>query len=429
MSFLSGFARRLCWFLGYASLPLTVVAGIAYLLRAFPSLRRADVTVIMGEGGFGHTVTGPDALRRVFKGRRLAFIVLSEYGRHNRRVAQIWPDVAVIFMPLNLGMRIGRRIFACGLVKWYKRVAPEAVIALCRAMGQPGAEVFSLMEFYERLPLPSGLRSAIDGRLSRVHWWHIAYTRLIREVPAPRVRIPERWRSTVSHGLARLGPGNVDGRWLCCLYLRQKGQGSDDIANRRRIGSPLEEYVAGIRVLIGAGYQVLLTGDVALPPPLFRSFGGLLVDARSAGVDKDVFSLFAATEADIFVGEVGGGTWLPGVNGIPRLVFNAFPYFYGFPNSWMYFKILTDQGGRPVDYRDLFANHAYDWEARGLKVHNNSSQEIAEAIVCFLQDLERPGEVSGNALMFPEYTWMRHAEARVSPVWLRWVGKQMVEVR
>lgn len=429
MSVRGGLARHLRRLLAYAGVPPTIVAGAVRLAWALPRLRRAEVVVVMDEGGFGHTITGPDALRRVARGRRAAFVALSEYGRHNRRVASIWPDVDVVFLPLSLGVHVRGRSVALQCLEWYKRLAPRAVIALCRTVVPGTARVLSLMEFYERLPLPADLRPTIEGRFSGVHWWPIAYTRLVREAPASRVRLPERSRAGVRQRLARIRPWNISGRRLCCLYLRQKGQGSGDVTNRRRAGSSLAEYIAAIRVLAEAGYQVLTTGDVALAPSVFQSFGGMLVDAASAEVDKDVFSLFAATEADIFVGEVGGGTWLPGINGIPRLVVNAFPYFYGFPNSWMYYKILTNRAGRSVDPRDLFAAHAYDWEARGMKVHDNSSQEIAEAVACFLQDLEHPRAVSEHSLEFPANTWIRHAEARLSPVWLRRVRGQMVGPR
>ena len=102
------------WGLDRAVLPVVMGIALVRLIWHTGLLRRDDVIVVMPEGGFGHTITGPDVSRRLFAGRRCVFIALSEYGRHNWKVATIWPDIDVVFLPLNLGVRVGPPSFFLG---------------------------------------------------------------------------------------------------------------------------------------------------------------------------------------------------------------------------------------------------------------------------------------------------------------------------
>ncbi len=181
--------------------------------------------------------------------------------------------------------------------------------------------------------------------------------------------------------------------------------------------------MGAIELLVNSGYQVWLTGDRDLPKPVFERFRGMVVSADYLGVKSNVWSLYAATEADIFVGETGGGTWLPGVNGIPRLVLNAYPYFYGFPRSWMFYKTVRDQAGHLMDYRELFRKYAYSYDIPpGMAVHPNTREEIAEAVSQFLMDIQTPSETLAPPEyddFIPEHTWFKQAHARLSPAFVR----------
>jgi hypothetical protein len=167
---------------------------------------------------------------------------------------------------------------------------------------------------------------------------------------------------------------------------------------------------------------VLFTGDRELPDPVFRRFNGMVVDAKHLVVSEQIFSLFAATEADIWIGDNGGGTWLPGINSTPRLVINAFPYYYGYPSSWMFYKTVRDKFGRLMDLRGIFQEHPYDYEISAGVVYDNTSDEIIQAVAQFLEDLEQPedfGRTFGLDGVVPEETWFTQAGAKLSSAWLR----------
>lgn len=410
------------WIAAYGSLPLIMAVTLTKVIPAFRALRGAEIVVVMPEGGFGHTVTGPDVARRQYAGKRCAFIVFSEYGRHNWKVAAIWPDLSMAFFPLSLGWSIGGRSLRTPVLRWYKTIAPRAMIRLIRLVGGPKVLVITLLDLYAQIT--DATKSQTD-RLTVYHRWPVGYFKLMREVAMPPAALPARRQHMIRGKLKALSAsmGGPEPVRLCCLYLRQLGAGHADITSSRRDGSPLIDYMDGLRLLNQADYQVLLTGDVSLEPGACRESGGMLVDANSLGVSSQLFSIYAATECDIFVGEAGGATWLPGVNEIPRLVLNALPYIQGFPNSWMYYKTVTDPEGKLVHYKHLFADHAFDFELQRMTVHDNSSSEISEAISCFLEDVARPPNIAPEVdpiLEFPEHTRIRHAaNCRLSPAFLK----------
>lgn len=95
--------------------------------------RDAEI-VALCRGGFGHTLTFPDSLRRTFAGRRIAAIYLSERGRYNPSVGEIFSDCSVIVVTVPCSVRgFGYcfvapynwwldRLFYPGLRWWFAKV-------------------------------------------------------------------------------------------------------------------------------------------------------------------------------------------------------------------------------------------------------------------------------------------------------------------
>ena len=416
--------RMVLYGLSWGILPLIVFVMFVSLMARYRAFRKAQVVVIMPEGGFGHTVQGPDVARRLFSGRRCVFVVLSDYGRHNWKVATIWPDIRLIFLPLTLGITVGTLSIAVGHASWLKKYGPVIVQGFARMVsGSHALFVDSLVDLYARIPIAHDLKTAIQA-VPDYSRHHIAVFDLMMKVAARPVHIPLKWREGIQ-GKLDLVAANCGRPFLkniCCLYLRQKGRGGDASTSSRN-GSLLEAYVPAVRLLNRAGFQVLLIGDVPLSSLLYNEFGGLLIDAKNSHIDKEIFDLYAATEADIFIGEHGGGLILPGLNSIPRLIVNAFPYYIALPNSWVYFKKVRDQAGRLVHFRRVFAEYAYNFDISGMTVHNNTAEEIYEAVSCFIEDSSHREALDPNAhvvAQLPDHAWIKYiVNARLSPAFLK----------
>jgi len=427
---LGSFVRWGTFGLRYTNILLAIPWSLARLTAHYRVLRKAQVVVVMlHPSGFGHTICGPDVARRLFPGCRCVFIVLSQNLIHNWKVSDIWPDIDVIFLRFKLGLKIpntapATQIAVTTVRRFVRMVAGSQVLFLGPSL---------LNDLYARVPIPTALQSSIT-RLSPNHRWLIGYFKLQKDVLAPPVRLPVRWRNKVRRVLNRALPptSQTNHTPLCGMYFRQKGVNSGQITEWRRNGSPFEDYMPAIRLLNRAGYQVLLTGGVALSSSLYVEFSGMLVDGKNLGINKQIFDLYAATEVDIFIGEAGGGIFLPGVNNIPRLLVNAFPYYFAVRNSWVYYKTVRDQTGKLVHYAKLFSDHAYDYELAGMTLHNNSAEEICEAVSCFLEDVPRAHEPDPNKEIIAQLsdnTWIKQANARLSPAWLKLYDGEMLDKR
>ena len=410
----------------HVGVAMTLVFNAFVLAVHLPSIRRADVVVVMGRGGFGHTIHGPDIVRRLYQGKRCVFIAFSDYKRHNWKVASIWPDLQMFFLSYNVGMSIGTHSIRFSVPDWYRKKGPNATIRIARAIAPKGTTVLPLDAIYQQVSVPQAvLEKAIKIQAARSIAWNLGYPQIMLSIPAAKAKLPERWQLQVLRKLSSLstsGPASVAIK-RCCLYLRKKGQSAKDPSDKLRVGSDFEDYTGAIDLLVKAGYQVWVTGDRRLPKPILQQFHGMVVSGDYIGVKSNIWSLYAATEADIFVGETGGGTWLPGVNGMPRLVLNAYPYFYGFPRSWIFYKTVRDQTGHLVDYHELFQKHAYSYDLpTGMTVHANTKEEITDAVAQFLTDIQTTGEtlaVHDNGNFIPEHTWFKQAHAKLSPAFVR----------
>ncbi len=406
------------------SLVPTAAIALAVLARHLVAIRRADVIIVGCDGGFGHTITVPDLARRLFREQRIVVLFYSFNPYHNPKVRSLFRDVRVVFVPTQLGGALpflGPRTFFNGRVnRPYQALTSCLLYWILFGIAKDRQCVMRPHHLYQSIvAADTPYAGPTHHQLAYNHRWPMVYQGLMVREPAPPVRLPERMRWRVRQALNRVaGPQDSDGApRLCCLYLRLK-----NVTTSKRNGPPIEEYTEGIRELNRAGYQVLLTGDAELPRAMEHAFGGMLVDARHAGVDPEMFWLYAATEADIFVGQNGGGAWLPGINGIPRLVVQALPYTSGFPNSWMYYKGIRDEGGSLVPYQRLFEHCAYEYEFPGMTIVDNTGSEIRDAIVSFLEDVEgqrRGAELETQPFAFPPHTWAWYGRARISTAWLR----------
>src|SRR5512135_2520932 len=71
------------------------------LLANLPRILRSDVLLVYPQGGFGHTIHGPDLVRRLFLGKRIVVLHIFLRTVHNPLVSRIWPDVHLVFMPVE----------------------------------------------------------------------------------------------------------------------------------------------------------------------------------------------------------------------------------------------------------------------------------------------------------------------------------------
>jgi len=409
------------------ALPVSALVWLMHLLRYMPQIRRSDVVVLMtNPPAFAHTIVGPDVARRMFKGQQCLFLVAFWKFGFNPLVSKIWPDINVRFIRrFVLAVQFRHRVTSIPLAQIHDRMAQWVTRKVIWIFGRKDGRFFSLEELYERLLTEEGLGENVTADKSG---WSppmrlaAAQINLQKRVSAPNIHLPQPMCDEIRGELARAWrkSGNDGEAKYCCLYLRYEEK--DSYTTRLRNTSNIQNHLSAVSLLNGQGYQVLLTGDLGLDAEKRDAFKGRLVDAESLGMEVGVFNLFAALEADIFIGNNGGGVCLPNINDIPVLFLDAFPFNFGYKNSFVYFKSARDKNGCVIPGLRLISDFAADITASFGALENNSADEITEAVASFVENLEAlvgPDPHADIAEMISVNSLFRLTGARVSPAWIR----------
>lgn len=396
---------------------VAIVSTIATIATHLGTIRRARAILLMPDGGFGHTILSPDWLRRLHpgEGNLTLFGTSHDRARHNRLVPELWgahdfvwvrqgfvlPRLGAIYdSPLSIRLFHGVRRF----LSWYVPHTP------CH---------FSVEGLFRATPAPAWLAadSPFNGR------YESRYYPLTQAKPALELHVGAPIRGRVAKALGnRFGSGFPR---RCAFYIRYREAGTgDDTSSINRVSPSLDAYLPAIRVLNRAGYQVLLTGDALASSGTVYELAGGLVDWRAAGVDRDAYMLFAGTEVDVHIGSLSGGSAYLYVTDIPGLMLNAFAPGDALPRTTLYYKWLFHADGTLVSLENLLGGMFYDHQLHGCRLVDNTPEEMAEAVEDFIAHChERPYGVDPAALGIVA-PWIRAAEGRLSPAWLRQYGRR-----
>jgi putative glycosyltransferase (TIGR04372 family) len=415
------------------SIVLLPVSALSWILRLAPWFSRiadADVVVLMtAPTGFGHSLIGPDLMRRLYPGQRCLFFIASWLYEHNHKVSLLWKDLDVVFISrLITAIPYRHRVIAIPFLRWHDAMAIWLTRKIVTLVSGGRARFQTVNEMYhDALALknawPPAMGTGDDKKKGADGVKLMAQLQLLQmRKPESPVRLPEEIRNDITPRLERLWreAGHEGAVKLCCLYLRYEKR--ESYTTRLRNSSSLEHHLSAVRLLGEAGYQVLLTGDFEIDDATRKGFRGALVDERDLGVDRDIYQLFAGSQADIFIGNHGGGEILAIVNEIPSLYLDWFPYSHGRKNAWVYFKAARDKDGHLFPGRRLITDFVYDSAASFGTLINNTQEEITDAVACFIEDvksMDAPDPYANVATLIPEDTQFHITGARLSPAWVR----------
>ena len=426
------FPVRMLWkiFSRTLTIVLLPVSALSWTLRLVPWFSRiadADVVVLMTKPtGFGHSIIGPDAMRRLYHDKRCLFLIASWLYEHNRKVSLLWKDLDVVFISrLITAIPYRHRVIAIPFLRWHDTMAIWLTRKLVALLSGGQTKFQTLQDMYRDVQaLGNSAMPPLGGEDEVVCGIDVtSQIQLLQlRVPKTPVLLPEEIGASITPGLRYLWKqaGYEGAAKLCCLYLRYEKRESH--TTRLRNSSSLESHLPAVRLLNEAGYQVLLTGDFEIGDVTRKNFLGALVDDRDLGIDRDIYQLFAGSEADIFIGNHGGGETLAIVNEIPSLYLDWFPYSHGRKNAWVYFKAARDHDGHLLPGRRLITDFAHDTAASFGTLINNTQEEITDAVACFIEDvksMDAPDPCANVAALIPEDTQFHITGARLSPAWVR----------
>ena len=407
-------------------LPISILWWLGQLARHLHRLRRSDVAIVDPHMvHYGNGLITQDIARRLFPGRKVIYALVWEpNSTQNVKIGSIWSDLDVILIQkVAFSFSAFGRYFSFPSVEMLTPVLRRVASVFFSIMA-PKADLMTMGEIRSSLPVPPDFADLISENYGDTKWtglhFHILWAAMLKsgqQIMKPA--LPERERKAIYARLEDVSNGRK--LRLCMLYNRT-------VENTERSGSPIEYYLSAMKLLVKHGYMVLLIADQELDEDQMASFNGFVVDAERLGVDLDLFRMFAPTEADICIGDAGAGMLLPMIMGGPSLTLNFHAIGYATPATWVYPKHVVDRSGAYIPYRQVIKEDPFgslnpegekrdDWIAL-----TNTSEEILEAVQCFLEDVfgngaKVPGEDFNGSI--PRLSMFYNYGSRISPAFIR----------
>lgn len=401
---------------------LASICMLAAVVANLRTIRRARAILLYPDYGFGHTISGPDWLRRLHPGEaNLTFFGTSYDGsRHNPLIGDLWGAKSFIWVRIGIVLPRFGAIYA---PQWSERLFKGLHRFL--AWYVPNTPCyFWIDDLVAATPRPDWLpaSSPFNDR------YESRYYPLMQARPAPALHVNEAIQTRVERALkTRFGS---DFPHRCNFYVRHRGIARDeDTSSLNRISAELAEHLQAIRVLNHAGYQVLLTGDALAPAAMIAAMSGGLVDCRAAGIDPDSFRLFTGTEVDLHIGSLAGGSAYLLVTDMPGLMLNAFAPGDAMPRTTVSYKWLYQADGQLVGLDHLLGGMFYDHQLHGCSLVENTAEEMAEIVEDFLVNGDDAPYGTDPMQLGINAPWIRAANARISPAWLRNYHRRMQSYR
>ncbi len=411
-------------------LPISILWWLGQLARHLHRLRRSDVAIVDPHMvHYGNGLITQDIARRLFPGRKVIYALVWEpNSTQNVKIGSIWSDLDVILIQkVAFSFSAFGRYFSFPSVEMLTPVLRRVASVFFSIMA-PKADLMTMGEIRSSLPVPPSLANIIPENYRDVLWGgvysHVLWAFMLKSgKQLAKPALPQKERDEIYTRL-RAVCGDSEPR-LCMMWNRHVTDMED---NEERFASPLENFGPAMRLLVERGYVILLIADEPPGDDLMESFDNRVVDAGWLGVDHDLFRLFAPTEADICIGDAGAGMLLPMIIGTPSLVLNFHSIGIMPTGTWVYPKRVVDSSGTPVPYQRVITKEPYGYcDPEGKEREDwipltNDSDEILEAVQCFLEDLsgdeaKTPGEDFNGSI--PRLSMFYQYGSRISPAFVR----------
>ena len=355
-------------------------------------LSNYDNIISIGGLGFGNSIQGADISRRYLYNQK-SLVLIMNWGFHNAYLSSVWHDIEFFNLETFFHFKaLSQNRILINSSDICRSHLDKLIINFLKIVSK--AKIYKVFDLYiKTLSLVNEGQEAVkfyrnlypNGNAFIYLSWPI----LIRKNKVKKVefvdKIKKEYYEKINDYLKN--NGIPKDQKICCIYIRNKGVKSNNITNYARNGSELSAYSLALKSLINKGYIILLVGDLTLDNSIVKNFDNKIIDADALKINEQKFSLFALTEANIFIGNSGGGSQLPIVNEIPSLIIDAMPFGIGLTNSYMFFKTVKYNSGELVPFSKLLIDYPYDYRLKNLNLFNNNADEINYAVKYFLNEI------------------------------------------
>ena len=373
-------------------------------------IRESDKIILGINGGFGHTITMPDVARRLYDGN-ITLIFLSELGRHNWKVAEIWPEVEMIFLLKSIFWRrlqlfnFHQTILIQMTVKMINYYNVNDVLFAEDEPNFPGDNLLynDLKNHYNDKGI---IIKKADDAPSNSNWL-VYWYKIIKDRQVRNLRLPDYVTKNFNKAICKKIGNEIK---FITIYMRQKGD-KNSLTEYIRNGGSFEDYRVIFEYLFNRGYSVFLIGDTNLEnsPADLRAN---IWDANRLGFNKDWFSIAAVLECERFIGDPGGGIWLSFLADKPSLSINVSPFSYGAPYHLTIYKRLIDSSQNEIPLKECFQKFLWTFDfPKDYRLRNNNPRELLEAT----KELLSVSQSEWNKYITPQSIFPDWIEAAQAP--------------
>ena len=347
-----------------------------FLLRN-RELFRNDILYPFWHWSFGHTVSGIDYASRLYWPHRIALVyvphpnanpLLPRLFEHN--VDTFTYRSAIGFKSVNIDA---------------PRVAVLRFFTFLAAALVPRLHVAERLSVYRTVSLAGGARieagdpdtNELVEALDLTGYVRLLHDGVGRDAALP-ADLQQRARAAISDAYPEFFA-----RPFATFTFRRKGSGLEAHTALRDAG-PAENYVPAVRWLTENGFHVVPWGDDS---GAFDNLDGVF-DLEAADLTREELNLFVFAECSLFVGQQSGAPVLANTLGVPVLLTDALPHRFGTfrRDDVVLFKRLRErETGRVLSLVEIYRDHpdlaqGYNYEAKGVEIVDNTSDEILEAV-------------------------------------------------
>lgn len=339
-------------------------------------LFRNDILYPFWHWSFGHTVSGIDYASRLYWPHRISLLYLSHPNAN--------PELPRLFEH-NVDAYTLRSVISFKSVNIdAPRVAVLRFFSLIVSALRPRLHVIEHFDVYKTIGLARERLLAGDpdkGQLVDA-FDYTGYVRLLRDRIGRDARLPAELLARAEHAIDDAYP-DFRSRPFVVLTFRRKGVGLEAHTAMRDAG-PVANYLPAVQWLTENGFHVVPWGERS---DTFKGMKGVYT-LELAALERDIFNLYAFSEAALFVGQQSGAPVLANACGVPVLLTDALPHRYGTfrREDVILFKRLRERAtGRLLSLVEVFRDHpdlaqGFNFDASGVEIVDNTAEEILEAI-------------------------------------------------
>ena len=306
----------------------SIVLFFPFLIKLLSNSKKifnAKKIILHFGSGYGNHFTHHDLARYCFKKNDFLYIHFFETDRHNSKLGLIF-DTEQISFKNNFKFKTFKKEITFGEVE-RSIMKPLYKLALfyCNLIKKNESKIFEFPYLYLKLNrlckiFKFKINYETEFDTDNKSWLYFYYS------------FTQKYKFTKNYKLKRISkPSELyfKNKNICYLYLRYFDMGNN-FKSMRSGHKTLEEYYKTINYLLESNYFIFLVGDHHENLQLNNK--NILNINTLDKEQKEYYEIFAATNAELFIGEPGGNQYF-GLYVKKRLLINYFPINYPYPGE------------------------------------------------------------------------------------------------